>query len=318
MSENIADNPELARVETALRGELDRGNVVIATTRPILRHLLANGDQSLFSDEVLAHVRGMLAHVAQQLLHAEAGCAGEADPHAFALERQGQLAHLLLQDTAFLGHAHTLTLEARLASQIQRRSGIDPVLSPLLQELAASGDAQKARAAVRALAAQARFIQQQRRMELPLAELPGDLFRKALLLLGNREGAGLAAEQAGTTLLAAFCEADTRVSLLEALVGAMGRKAMRALAVDHAGLSIFITALAMASGQDRGLVALSFGENQLARLALALRAAGLEQDAVEEQLLYLQPQAALPQGFAALTADRAARLLSVAQPETLG
>jgi hypothetical protein len=55
---------------------------------------------------------------------------------------------------------------------------------------------------------------------------------------------------------------------------------------------------------------LSFGENQLARLALALRAAGLAQDAVEEQFYYLHPDAQLPAGFDRVTPDRAAAILN--------
>ena len=98
---------------------------------------------------------------------------------------------------------------------------------------------------------------------------------------------------------------------------ALGRKAPRALAIDHAGLSIFVTALAMASGRDRNLAILSFGENQPARLALALRAAGLEQDALEEQFLYLHPDIELPEHFDTLTAERAAQILGSSQPEAM-
>ena len=100
------------------------------------------------------------------------------------------------------------------------------------------------------------------------------------------------------------------------LVMAMGSNAKRALAVDHAGLSLFSTALFMASEQDRDVVLLSLGENQCARLALSLRAAGLGQSAVEEQFLYLHPEIALPDGFDAVRADRAAALLTSAAPGT--
>jgi hypothetical protein len=95
----------------------------------------------------------------------------------------------------------------------------------------------------------------------------------------------------------------------------LGQKATRALAIDHAGVAIFATALAMASGQERGLTVLSFADRQYVRLALALRAAGLKQQAVEEQYLYLHPDIALPDGFEAMRADRAAALLASSQPE---
>jgi len=84
----------------------------------------------------------------------------------------------------------------------------------------------------------------------------------------------------------------------------------RALAIDHAGPALFTTALGMASNQDRNLVLLSFGENQLARLALSLRAAGLGPGAVEEPFLYLHPVALVPGGFP-LVADPVAHAESI-------
>jgi hypothetical protein len=90
---------------------------------------------------------------------------------------------------------------------------------------------------------------------------------------------------------------------------------VKALAISHAGLPIFATALAMASHQERDLVVLSFADRQFARLALALRAAGLKQEHVEEQFLYLHPEIALPDGFETVRSDRAAALLAASHPE---
>mgnify|MGYP001544519196 FL=1 len=96
------------------------------------------------------------------------------------------------------------------------------------------------------------------------------------------------------------------------LVMRMGKTAPRSLDIGHAGLSIFASALAMASGQQRDLAVLSFSDRQFARLALAMRAAGLKQPAVEAQFLYLHPDIVLPEGFDRLSADRAALLLAAA------
>jgi hypothetical protein len=95
----------------------------------------------------------------------------------------------------------------------------------------------------------------------------------------------------------------------------MGSTAPRALDIDRAGLAIFATALAMASGQPRDRTVLSFSERQYARLALALRAAGLKLPAVAAQFLYLHPEVELPEGFDGLSADRAAALLSSASSD---
>lgn len=313
MSDSSNTMPSAEAVEELLRGELAQGDVILATARPILRHLLANDEHALFSDEVIARIRGMMTSLARQLLFALAEEIKAADCAEFVEERQDALALELLEDTAFLGHAHALTIEAQLADRVHQRSGIDPVLSPLLQELAASSDETLAGAAMRVVAAQARFMQQQRRMDLPLGELPAELFHTATKLLKNfRDTYPEPSKAVRDRLREDYSESEGRIGQVTRLLMAMGHKAKRALAVDHAGLSIFATALSMASEQDRDVVVLSLGENQCARLALSLRAAGLGQSAVEEQFLYLHPEITLPDGFDALRVDRAAALLSAA------
>jgi hypothetical protein len=311
MTEQTVDS-----VEQVLREELVRGDAILASARPILRHLLANDDTALFSDEMIARVRGMMTHLASQLLFVQAEAAGAEDRAEYVAEREDELAQMLFEDTAFLAHAHARTIEAQLAERLQGRSGIDAVLSPLVQELVAAKEGDVAALAMALLAAQARFMQHHRRMELPLRELPGDLFHKALVLLrehaGDEEDVAEAVEQ---DLRAVYDESAGRLGLLAQVVMAMGQKATRALAIDHAGLAIFATALAMASRQERDLTVLSFVDRQFARLALSLRAAGLKQQAVEEQFLFLHPEVALPEGFDLVRADRAAALLAGSQPE---
>ena len=305
-------------VEHILREELADGDAVLASTRPILRQLLVNADHALFSDEVIGRVRGMIGHVARQLLFARGEAAGMANPLAGCEAMLEAFVAELMDDSAFLAHAHAMVLEAQLADQVQRRSGIDGVLSPLVQELAASPDPAMAAAAMRVIAAQARFLQQVRRMELPLEELPADLFHKALLLLRQRLPDDPAAQAAESRLRSTYDEGNGRVGQLARLIMAQGARATRALALEHAGLALFATALGMATNQDRNLTLLAFSENQLARLALALRAAGLGQAAVEEQFLYLHPDAILPEGFDLLTAERAAALLAASPARVIG
>lgn len=298
-------------VETLLREELAQGDALISTATPILRHLLANDDQALFSDEVIARVRGMITDVARQLLHAHAEAAVIVDRAAFLAEREDRLAALLIDEPALLAHVHALTLEAKLALQLQSRSNIDPVLSPLLQDLVASKDDVTAGSAMAVIAAQARFIQQHRSMALPVGELPGELFHKALLALRTQAGEGDdAAAAAESALRGEYDEAHSRLGLISRLVMRMGKTAPRALDLDNAGLAVFATALAMASSEERSVTVLSFSDRQFARLSLALRAAGLKQDALEEQFLYLHPGIELPEGFEKLSADRASLLLA--------
>jgi hypothetical protein len=316
MSEAAMIVPAVDAVEHVLREELAQGDLAIATARPILRHLLINDDNSLFSDEVIARIRGMMLDIARQLLEAQADAAGATDRLEFVAERQDQLAHALCEDSAFLSHAHSLSVEAQLLERLHTRSDIDPVLTPLVQESAASSDTAIASLAMAVLAAQARFLQYHRRMELPLRDVPGDLFHRALVVLRAHPGdQDTAAETAERRLREGFEEGTGRLGLLARLVVGLGERAERALALDHAGVSIFATALAVASRQERDLAVLSLSGRQFARLALSLRAAGLSQPEVEAQFAYLYPELMLPEGFDLLRAERAAAMLSPALPE---
>jgi hypothetical protein len=314
MSEQAAET-----VERVLREELVEGDATIAAARPILRHLLANDDSGLFSDETIARVRGMLLNVADQLLFAQAAAAEARDRPAYVAERQDGLAQALFADSGFLAHAHALTVEAQLIERLQGRSGIDPVLTPLVQELVASRDAAAAGLAMAVLAAQARFQQHWRRMELPLGELPGDLFHRALLILREQTDPDddPAAELAERQLREGYQEGTGRLGLIARLVMGLGQRASRALAIDHAGLAVVATGLAMASRQERDLVVLSFAERQYARLVLSLCAAGLNQQALLEQFLFLHPDVSLPEGFEMLHPDRAGALLAASRPEAV-
>ncbi|ANU08080.1 hypothetical protein [Paraurantiacibacter namhicola] len=301
-------------VEETMRHELALGDAVIASCGPILQHLLANDENGLFGDEVIARVRGMMTRIARDMLFAQADAAGVPDAGHFAQKRQEPLLHALLCEVPLLSHAQSLVVEAQVASRLQKRSNIDGVLSPLLQELVASSDPAMASAAMGVLSAQARFSQGVERMALPIAELPGDLLHRALLVMRNvAEDEGEPeepVEKAERALRDAYDESASRLGQISRLLSRMGDKAVKALDIDHAGVAIFASALAMASGQQRDLAVLSFTDRQFARLALALRASGLNPRDVEEQFLYLHPQITMPDGFDTMSADRAASLLA--------
>jgi len=311
MIEDTLTGPAADGLEDALRAELAQGNRIIADARPILRHLLADSDVGLFGDAVVAGVRGMMVHAARQLLEVLAQEAKIAERGEFVGAHAGAVAARLFAQDDVLACAHALVLEAELAERLHRDSRIDPLLPPLLRELAGSPDPAQAAAAVAVLGAQARFVQHQRRMEWPLAELPGELFHKAMLVLGVFElvpAEALASARA--RLRGGYDEGQRRVGQITRLIVAMGREAPRALSLDQAGLAIFVTALGMASGQDRALAVLTLGSSQPTRLALALRAAGMTEDEATRQFLYLHPELALPAGFAALSPERAGALLA--------
>lgn len=311
MNHNAALAMTAVPVETTLRDELAHADALLGTVAPILRHLLNNDDHSLFSDEIVARIRGMLDDLARQLLDALAVAGGLEGDGRHPGEQRQAITATFVAHPQFLTHVHALALEWQLTERLEARLGLDPVLSPLLQALIASPDNGMAGGAMSVLAAQARFAQCQRRMQLPLAELPGDLFHVAIHTLhavaGERADLAVAAE---ASLRTDYDEARGRLGLLARIITGMGAGATAALSISHAGAALFLTALSIASGQDRDLTVLATNEGQLARLALALRASGLKPAVVEEQFMSLHPEVALPEGFDTLGSDRAAALLA--------
>ncbi|MEA3265028.1 MAG: hypothetical protein U9R07_16260 [Pseudomonadota bacterium] len=310
MSEMFAPVRAEPTVEDVLRQELAQGDAVIGTIAPILRHLLANDDHSLFNDEIVARVRGMIDHVARQVLDAVEDAQGGGARHEHDQDLVAQVIAAVIERSALLGHVHAQALEFQLTERLQGRIALDPVLSPLLQALIASPDAGTAASAMGLLAAQARFVQAQRRMQLPLGELPADLFHAVLQALRSLEAEPEVLVAAEKTLRAGYDEGRSRLGLMARLVLGMGGGATAALDVSHAGVGLFLTALSLGAGQDRDLTALAAHEGQLARLALALRAAGVRPEAIEGQFLAIHPDVSLPEGFEAFGADHAAALLA--------
>lgn len=310
MSVTLAPSPVGPSVEDVLREELNHGDAMLGTIAPILRHLLTNDDHSLFSDEIVARVRGMMDHLARQLLDALDEAGAETSDRNHGDDVVGRVMAELVERSALLTHVHALAIEFHLTERLQARLSLDPVLSPLLQSLIAASDGNVSGASMALLATQARFVQAQRRMQLPLGELPADLFHAALQALRAIEADDAATAIAETALKAQYDEGRSRLSLLSRLVLGMGGGATAALSVTHAGVALFLSALSLGSGQDRDLTILATNEAQLARLALALRAAGVKADAIEEQFLSIHPDISLPEGFSQLGADRAAALLA--------
>lgn len=310
MTDGPATTDRIESAESLLREELARGDAVLGTVAPILRHLLANDDNAIFGDEIIARVRGMTSDVARQLLQELALANGEdlAEP---AQDDADKLSKALTRSSEFLSHVHALALEWQLTERLEARLSLDPVLSPLLQALVGSRDETTSSLAMKFLAAQARFGQSQRRMRLPLGELTADLLHGTLLALRTVKGAGEAMNAAEAAIRDRYDEAGSRLGLIARLVTGMGGGIVAALAISHAGVAMFLSALAQASGQDRDLAVLSTSDGQIARLTLALRAAGLKSQTVEEQFIALHPQAAIPDGIDRLGIERAASILAM-------
>lgn len=294
-----------------LRAALARGDRMFARSGPALHHMLAARDRSLVSDAVVAQVSGMLADLAQQL----AGARGLA-PDATARAAEAIAVRLLTLE-GLRSHCHALALEWWLTLRLERDLALDPVLSPLLQLLIAQPDPATGALAMAVLAAQARFAQAQRRMQLPLGELPAELFHAVLLAARDitSEAGGDAIARAESGLRAAFDEGASRFTLLARLAGGAGSATSPSLRflVEHAGVALWLSALAVAADESRERAACAAVDPQLGRLLLSLRAAGVSPAEAERQALTVQPDAALPRGLQDVGTREAAQWLAEAR-----
>ena len=294
-----------------LASRLARGDAMRASVTPILRHMLLHDDNALFSDEIMARVHGFVWHIAVQLLTAYARADGVADAEDYAAGNAEMLTEYLCADEGLLGHLHALALEARLSERLGERGIVDPIVPPLVQGLVAAKDETVAEMAMGLIAAQARFLEQARRMELPLAQLPADHFRKALdiLKLCAGDAAAGSVAKASDKLRADYSEARSRLGLASRLVTGLGQNARAALTIDQSGAALFTTAIAMASRPTRDVIVMSCNDRRASRLGLVLKAAGLQQRDVEAQFAYLEIDPALAEDFEAVSAAMAAQMI---------
>lgn len=312
LTASIGSDP--AAIEALLRDDLTHADQALVHMGPILRHLLQNDDSSIFSDEVIARVRGMLADIARQLVQALGEAAGHDDAAQWAREAGPGLAAMLSGNQPLLNHLHMLAVEWQLTERLQGRLGLDPVLTPLVQDLIASPDPDVAARGMNLLAAQARFGQSLRRMQIPLAELPGDLHHLSLMTMQAyiaEDPSGMAA--AGTAeaaLRKARSVSVSRLELLDHLTALLAPDLPLVLSIENAGVALFLSALGFGAGLSRETAIMCTTESQLARLALALAAAGAGRDGVVSAFVALHPEIALPDGIERLEPDRAAALLA--------
>lgn len=300
----------VSQVEALLRRELAQADQALAGVAPVLCHLLASAGHVLVSDDVVARIRGMLGDLAAQLLRAEDKALGRRSA-APDDDRAERLAAALAECGIVLSNCYALAVEGQLAEELELRGGIDQVLSPLMQELIASEDEATAELAMAAMAAQARFVQAQRRMSLPLTELPAETFHELVRIWAAfASDVDMAARaQAEALLRAGHDESGNRCGLLGRLASRLKSGARAALEVEHGGFALFVTALASLSRQPRELVVLSCHPRQVLRLALSLCTTGLEPEAIMRQIMAIQPDFVLPEGFAGVGPDQARELL---------
>lgn len=300
MIEDPSSTPGTAPVSDVLRAQLAQGSLVLETLAPIMQHLLASGAGTLFSEAMVARTRGMIAHLAEQLLTEQQP--GEQEQRS---ELAAALFGRLAGQPELLVHCHARALEWYIGQQLKERGVVDPVLSPMLQSLIASQDAAIAELAMNALASQARFELQVRQMHYPLDELPRDQLAIALECLSKVSGDTDLVEK----LQPARDDHSVRADLFDRLVQKIGTDGDDTLKLDCSGLPVFISAIGRATGQSRDSIAQTCDSRQSVRLALSLRAAGLSASETVRQLLQLNPDTTPPADLVAIEPAEASATL---------
>ena len=166
-----------------------------------------------------------------------------------------------------------------------------------------------------AMSAQARFMQSQRRMHLPLNDLTADLFHETLQIWSKfaRKSGPEVQFSTEAKLRHDYDESVSRPGLLTRLVTSMNAGVQACFSLDHAGIALFASGIGSRTRQPREVIVLACHEQQMARLALTLLTAGLKQDQLAQQLVLLHGEVALPERFAELDRDRAGDLLASTQ-----
>lgn len=301
-------------LQSVMRVELKRGDRVLSARGVVLRQLIATEDRSMFSDAIVARVRAMAEDLARQVGYRLGQAAGERDPRAWAESISEPLSGALIDEPVIVDHLHSVALEWQLTESMQRRAGVDPSLSPLLQALIGADDPTSSALAMDLLTSQAAFARHQQRMSLPVTELPAEILHALLETLRHAVAGDLSFEAHARSTEHAirqeYDESQCRISLANRLVAALGAGAFAALSITHAGVAVFLSALASATGDSRDTVAVATSESQLARLALSLRSAGLSNAEIEREFYAIHPDITLPEGFGRLQGNEARALLT--------
>lgn len=284
--------------EDRLLADLAQSGRDLGAIGPVLRHLVARPDTSLFGEEIVARTRGMVESLALRLLRTVGEPAAET-------QLAGLVARLCDHERLLI-HVHALALEGQVTQALGSR-GIDSTLPPLLQHRMASGHPEAAALAMGVLAAQTRFLRGQQRMELDFVELPAELLQDVLRILSETAGAdGFGVARAVQT---GYDERRSRLALLAQVGLGLGDDFLVGLDPVRSGFALFATALSLVTGQDRDRVVEATARGHESRLGLMLAMAGLPPAAREAALLCLHPDAGPAGAWLEIDGHRAAELL---------
>ncbi len=283
------------RAATALRNALAHERVVTRGALQALPNLLGGGE-GLLGQDVVARVAGMTGSLAHRLT---GQLSDKPDP-----ERERAIAARLAREPDVLAYLQALALEFRVGQRLFRDHALDPVASPTLSEFVGSGEPALSSIVAAVLAAQARFCGYMAAMELPIGELPAELFHAAIACAQSESERPFPADARKS-----YVEADGRLSLLDQLATALLGQDGHPPDLRRDGLALFLSRIAMKSGHDRADLVLSLSSRDSLAFALVLLAADLQPTEAARQFALICPEARLPGGLWETTAAKARSLL---------
>lgn len=284
-------------VREGIRDAIARADRAVAAMPPVLASRISAVEDSTLGEEIVSRIRSMLAGLAADLL---ARASGTAEPGEWSDADVEALGRALLGDADLILHLQAQALEWQLAARLEDRVAIDPVVSPLLRNALESGDESLRAAALAFLEAQADWGRAQRQMELLRSELPDAAI----------EGLAFAPATDARAVAPEVSTGPSRERCAAQLIEALGADADGVLDVVRSGASLFLSALAARSGQARPDLVLATRKGQGLRIALGLRAAGVPLPLLANRMYLIDEGFDLPEGFAQLTPNGAAAILS--------
>lgn len=314
MSTDMAPTrPTLRDVGALLRQADAQARQALAVPALVRQHLLPDPAQALREDD-LSLTGGFAESLAARLSDALTGSAIASAEIA----RHVVLAHAPTTKLLF-----ARAIEARLCRQSALVGLATPELPPRIE--AQVGDAQDelAEAAMALIIAQSRFLSRAEAFAIDLDELPPEtlhgLVRHGLAFLQDLPGSDpLVLDQAGTALLAGFDERRGRPHRLMRFchLFELPRSGDDWLLAEN-GPSLTIAMLERASGLPADVICDMLRDHDLVRLAVVLRACGLDAESAARLLqglavlASLRPDALPPAAdLKALAQDDAARLVA--------
>lgn len=308
MIDIVSHAGNLSDAEVALRRAFANADRASDFGRSVFAHIAHTPILDVVSEESWSRTYAALASLAMGVLD---GLVGAVGVHHQPAEVDVVL-RVLSECQALVEHLRADVIEWQLTQRLHDTLALDPVSSPVLQQLVVQPDHRAAATAF--LAAQMRWCQSHARMYMALADLPPAVQGQVCAVIqalgaGEPDLADRANALCADMRNAYDPAADREVCATQALEH-MSLEFADALRVQEMGVAVFLTALARLTMQPRATVTGWTERAQAPRLAVALRAAGMSPGDIQQQLFAFHGDAGLGAGVAEIEPQQASAMLA--------